>query len=128
MKKKSMKKIFLLAALSFWATVCHAEILDIRWSGEGRFEHQTTVAPNKFVELCGKLPTGLKVHWEFAAGAPLDFNIHYHVGKEVVYPSTLKASASAQGTLLTRLDQDYCWMWTNKSTVAAELSVKLRRH
>jgi hypothetical protein len=123
-----MNKTFLLAALSFWTMVCQADIIDIRWSAEGRFEHQTTVAPTKFVELCGKLPAGQRVHWEFAAGVPLDFNVHYHVGKEVVYPSKLKAVASAQDTLLTRLDQDYCWMWTNKSAVAAELSVKLRRH
>jgi hypothetical protein len=30
-----------------------AEVVEIRWSGEGRFEHQATVAPAKFVELCG---------------------------------------------------------------------------
>ena len=62
-----------------------AEIVDIRWTIDARCEHQATVAPAKFVELCGKLPAALTVHWGFEAGAPLDFdiNIHYHVGKEV---------------------------------------------
>ncbi len=106
----------------------HAEIVEIRWSGDGRFEHQTTVAPAKFVELCGKLPAALKVKWAFEAGAPLDFNIHYHVGKEVVYPAKLKAAAAAQDSLLTELEQDYCWMWTNQSKVAAALSVQLQRN
>lgn len=123
-----MNKTLILVALSAATLAAQAEIVDIRWSGEGRFEHHATVAPAKFVELCGKLPAGLKVVWGFDAGAPLDFNIHYHVGKDVVYPSKLKAVATGSDTLHTQLDQDYCWMWTNKSQVAARLSVKLQRH
>jgi hypothetical protein len=26
------------------------------------------------------------VRWNFTAAAPVDFNIHYHVGKEAVFP------------------------------------------
>ena len=122
-----MNKTLILAGLWASALSAQAEVVDIRWSGEGRFEHHATVAPAKFVELCGKLPAGLKVVWGFDAGAPLDFNIHYHVGKDVVYPSKLKAVATFSDTLHTQLDQDYCWMWTNKSQVAAKLSVKLQR-
>ena len=122
-----MKKTLFLAALWLPAMAAQAEIVEIRWSGDGRFEHQATVAPAKFVELCGKLPAAVRVHWGFEAAAPVDFNIHYHVGKEVVYPAKLKAVAAAQDSLLTELEQDYCWMWTNKSKVAATLSVKLQR-
>jgi len=104
-----------------------AEVVTIHWSGEGRFMHKSTIAPGKFVELCGKLPAGLKVRWDFDAGLPLDFNVHYHVGKEVVFPFKLGAVSNAKDVLDTRIEQDYCWMWSNKSAAPASLSVKLQR-
>ena len=123
-----MKQILTLAALSMTVLSAQAEVVEIRWSGEGRFEHQATVAPAKFVELCGKLPAGMRVSWGFEAGAPLDFNIHYHAGKKVVFDTRLKAVANSSDTLLSKLEQDYCWMWTNESTLATTLSVDLHRN
>ena len=122
----------LLAALSVPAlavitTPTSAEIVDIAWDSNGRFERSATVPPAKFTEVCGKLPAGLKVRWDFEASTPLDFNIHYHVGKEVVFPSKLKAVAAAQDTLDTKIEQDYCWMWTNKSALPSTVTVKLQR-
>lgn len=102
-----------------------AEIVDIAWDTEGRFERSVSVAPGKFAEVCGKLPAGLKVGWTFEASAPLDFNVHYHVGKEVVFPSKLNAVVTAKDTLATKVDQDYCWMWSNKT--AASATLKLQR-
>ena len=72
-----------------------ADIVDIAWDADGRFERNVTVAPAKFAEVCGKLPAGLRVRWLFEASVPLDFNVHYHVGKEVVFPSKLAAVANA---------------------------------
>jgi len=109
------------------AAAARAEVIDISWSGAGRFMHKTTVAPGKFVELCGKLPAGLKVRWDFDAGLPLDFNVHYHVGKEVAFPFKLSAVSNARDTLATKTAQDYCWMWSNKSAAPASLSVNLQR-
>ena len=108
-------------------TGARAEALDIRWSGDGRYTHQGSVAAGKFVEVCGKLQAGLKVQWEFDASAPVDFNVHYHLGKEVVFPAKLTAVTTAKDLLETKVEQDYCWMWTNKSAAPATLSVKLQR-
>jgi hypothetical protein len=104
-----------------------AEVVDIAWDANGRFERSLNVAPAKFAEVCGKLPAGLKLRWDFAAGAPLDFNVHYHLGKEVLYAAKMSAVASAKDTLETKTEQDYCWMWTNKSAWAATLVLKLQR-
>jgi hypothetical protein len=122
-----MHKPLIAALLAAVLCGAHAEVVDIAWSGDGRFSHQGLVAPGKFVELCGKLPAGLAVRWDFEAGAPLDFNVHYHVGKEAVFPVKLPAVAAAKDTLVARVEQDYCWMWSNKSAAAAMLSVQLRR-
>ncbi len=119
--------VVLVLALSAMAPSTLADIVDIAWDADGRFERSVSLAPGKFAEVCGKLPAGMKVGWNFEASAPLDFNVHYHVGKEVVFPSKLTAVATAKDTLVTKIDQDYCWMWSNKSSAPATILVKLQR-
>ena len=108
-------------------TTVMADVVDIAWDAGGLFERKLSVAPGKFAELCGKLPAGAKIGWNFEASAPLDFNVHYHVGKEVVFPSKLTGVITAKDTLATKIDQDYCWMWSNKSAASATIMVKLQR-
>ncbi len=103
-----------------------AEIVDLKWS-EGTFAHKGSIAPKKFLEVCGKLGKGENVGWRFSGNAPTDFNIHYHVGKDVVYPEQRKEIAKADGTLAVPLDQDFCWMWTNRGTAALEIEVQLSK-
>jgi len=114
--------VFLLAALP-----AGAEIVEIAWNAEGRFEREMQIAPGKFGELCGRLLEGQRVEWQFEAGAPLDFNIHHHVGKDVHYSEKRRALRQAQGRLEVRLEQDYCWMWTNPGAAGALLKVRLAR-
>ncbi len=115
------------AALAAAAGPARAEIVDIAWGADGRFEHRFEVKAGKFAELCGKLDKGQSVRWRFESPQALHFNIHYHVGKDVVYPVQQAGTAQAEGQLAVALDQDYCWMWTNKSAQAATLLVKLAR-
>ncbi|HUG24119.1 hypothetical protein [Piscinibacter sp.] len=104
-----------------------AEIVDLEWDATGRAERKFDVAPGKFVELCGKLPAGAKVQWQFEAAAPLNFNVHYHVGKEVRYPARSDQVSVSSGELDASVEQGYCWMWTNKTASPVALSVLLRR-
>lgn len=102
----------------------HAEMVPIAWDSAGRFVHEVRVPPGKFVELCEKLPAGSSVQWSFDAGGPLHFNVHYHEGKQVHYPTRLDNAANGQGALKAAVEQDYCWMWSNKA--AAEVALKLQ--
>jgi hypothetical protein len=115
----------------FFAALCavaaQAEVIDIAWSGDGRFERRVTVAPGKFAEVCGKLTRADAVAWRFDATGPLNFNIHYHEGKDVRFPERRDALSSASGRLPVALDQDYCWMWINKSGQAVDLQLLLTR-
>jgi len=104
-----------------------SHIVDIVWSSDGRFAHKTQIAAGKFVEACGKLAVGEGVRWSFEATAPVDFNIHYHVGKEVVFPAKVAQTSSRSDTLNTTVAQDYCWMWTNKGSAPVGLAVNLAR-
>ena len=64
-----------------------AELVDIRWDSAGLFETTMQVAPGKFAEVCGQLAKDQSVVWSFKADQPMNFNIHYHEGKQVVFPA-----------------------------------------
>ena len=117
----------LVLALVAVASSAQADVIKVVWSASGRFERSVNVAPGKFAEVCDKLPAGAQVGWDFEASAPLDFNVHYHVGKDVVFPSKLVAVSTAKDTLDAKIEQDYCWMWSNKTAAPATITVKLQR-
>ena len=104
-----------------------SHIVEIAWSRDGAFLHGASVEPGKFVELCGKLAPGDAIRWEFAASVPVDFNIHYHVGKEAEFPAKQVQVSSGRDTLRVGVREDYCWMWSNKSASRARIDVRLQR-
>lgn len=104
-----------------------SHIVEIAWSRDGAFAHVAGVEPGKFVELCGELVPGDSIRWEFAASAPVDFNIHYHVGKEAEFPARQAQVSSGQDTLRVAVREDYCWMWSNKSSSRVRVDVLLQR-
>lgn len=112
-------------ALSMLSWDARAELVTLRFT-EGNFVHQSVIAPGKFLEVCGKLKKDQKIAWRFTGSAPTDFNIHYHVGKDVVYPEQRKAVGDADGALTVPLDQDFCWMWSNKSPQPVQVDVQLK--
>ena len=116
---------FLMLALMGGA-MASGPIVDFAWDAQGQFVHKTEVPAGKFVELCGPLKAGQKVAWSFQAGAPMNFNIHYHLGPDVVYPTKLSAVTLAAQSLAVQKEQVYCWMWSNKTAAAATLDVLLK--
>ena len=104
-----------------------SHIVDIAWGSDGRFVHSASVASGKFVEVCGKLDPGAAIRWEFEASAPVDFNIHYHVGKAAEFPAKQAQVSAGQDTLRVAVREDYCWMWSNKSSSRVRIDVRLRR-
>ncbi len=104
-----------------------AEVTDIQWDASGRFDTKALVAPGKFAEICGKLAKGQSVGWVFKAEAPMNFNIHYHEGKKVEFPAKVDGAISAEGQLTVAVDQDYCWMWSNKTDKTAALNLTLQK-
>ena len=121
--------------MRFWAglllgamgSAANAQLVDIVWSEQGRFEQQHSIAPGKALELCGRLPKGLEVRWSFEASGPTEFNIHYHQGEKVVYRAKRIKVSRARDRLHASLEQDYCWMWHNKSPHALTLRAALAR-
>lgn len=125
--RKRLPASAIIAALSIFASGAIADVVELTWDANGRFERTLAVAPGKFTEACGKLAAGVKVQWHFAASTPLDFNVHYHLGKDVVFPSKLSAVTTAKDTLATKSEEDYCWMWSNQSASVATVKFMLQR-
>jgi hypothetical protein len=113
--------------LSMGAGVARAEVIELQWRDAGRFERSLTIAPGKFAEICGPLVAGQAVRWSFKADRALNFNVHYHVDKDVRYPAKKANVKRLKGDLSVDSSQDYCWMWSNKTTASTKLSVTLTR-
>lgn len=116
-----------LAATGGVAQAADTHLVPIEWTTDGAFARELTVPAIKSVEVCGKLPAGAKVAWTFDTTGPLNFNIHFHEGKKVIFPAKQDGTSKGDGTLDTTADQDYCWMWSNKAAQVATLKLKLKR-
>ena len=119
-------QMLLLSVLVFCSTTCKAEVISFILEANSSFKTQANIQPGKFSEVCGKLKKGNLIRWQFDSSAPLEFNIHYHEGKNVIFPYKMSAIKSGEEELLISLDQDYCWMWTNKSKEEVKLEMSLR--
>ena len=116
-----------LTVVASASNFAQAELLDIAWNASGHYEKTATVQPGKFLELCGGLTQGQAIGWSFDADQALDFNVHFHEGKDVIFPEKQTAVTKASGTLNVAVKQDYCWMWSNKSATPATLTARLKR-
>ncbi|RQO53450.1 hypothetical protein DBR47_23795 [Paucibacter sp. KBW04] len=118
-------------ALSFLllggAGAAQAELVEIRWNENAKFAHSSEIAPGKFLEVCGKLGPSAPVQWSFKAQQALNFNIHFHEGEKVGYPAKADGLLAAAGVLKPSAEQDFCWMWSNKSDKAVAVAVELAR-
>ncbi len=110
-----------------WANLSYASVLDIRFDQDQRYAMKETLAVGKSLELCGLLKNQSQIAWRFESDTKLDFNIHFHVGDAVQYPTKLKQSKKASSQLDVGQEQTYCWMWTNRSARPAYLSANLEK-
>jgi hypothetical protein len=104
----------------------HAEIIHVDWV-ERAFAHSASIAPKKILEVCDRSKQGDAIAWQFKSSAATDFNIHYHVGKQVSYPKKSTGVVTASGKLAIPADRNYCWMWTNKGSEPVNMSVTLKK-
>ena len=75
-----------------------------------------TIAPGKVAEVCMALNAGDTLRWRFKANAALDFNVHHHVGQDVLMPVDRKAVLADKAELSIDKRNDWCLMWTAPAT------------
>ncbi len=122
--RKTLSLGFALFACMSLSAV-HA-VTDIRWTNDA-FEHTQSIAAGKVAEVCGTINPRQPVDWKFSADDALSFNIHRHVGDEVVYATRSFAARELNATFSPTQQHEWCWMWVNETKAAVNLKVKLRR-
>ena len=89
---------------------------------------EKALASTKAHEECMTLEPNQELTYAFKATTDLKFNLHYHEGKNVVFPIKEDKISKHSGTFKPKSKQDYCLMWANKSdkdaTVTYEFEVK----
>ena len=102
-----------------------ASLVELKWDEHGRFQHKAEIKTGSILEVCGQLVAGQKIDWQFNSTKALDFNIHFHEGKKVNLPVKQKARKESAGQFEVIRDQDYCWMWSNKTKNNAIIDLSL---
>ena len=89
---------------------------------------QLTIAPGKAGEVCMPLDAGDTLAWRFKAEPAADFNLHHHLGEQVLMPVQRKAAAEDRAEHTIDKRNDWCLMWKapadQRVTVAGTWSVK----
>jgi hypothetical protein len=82
----------------------------------------------EFHEECLDLSRRQRLHYSFRSAQPVAFNIHYHRGRDVVYPVRLKNIKSSKGVFSPPQDDGYCMMWSNsrRDSVKLEYQFSIR--
>ncbi len=122
--KSVISLLLALAATSAGA----ADIVTIDWGKAQRFEMERRIEPGKVLELCGPLSAGQAVDWQFVVSSPVAFNIHHHVGKQVVYAEKRTKTKGLTLRFNPSEAADYCWMWTAPADGEAVALQVLLRH
>lgn len=85
------------------------------------------VQAGKIAEECFTLAAGERIEYQFEAMVPVDFNLHTHRGREVVMPVQIDRTREQAGVFTAPQREEYCMMWTNRSTVPARITGEWRR-
>ncbi len=102
MKRHAALPVLLLLALVFAGCASTGETGGtIRIEGHSAYEDCFTMKP------------GDSMDYAFESQGPLDFNIHYHEGGQVIYPVSKTGVTSEKGTCEAETTNYYCLMWTN---------------
>lgn len=88
------------------------------------FSH--SIAPRKIAEECFRLAAGQAIGYAFESSSPVDFNIHFHKGDDVVYPVKRDQADRGEDRFTAPSAEDYCLMWTNKTSQAVTVKGQLR--
>jgi len=71
-----------------------------------------TLEPTRSTESCMQIDAGDKRRYQWKSDAPVDFNIHYHSGAEILYMVKHDGMRGDGGTFVAKEGGGYCWMWT----------------
>lgn len=89
-------------------------------------EEKIVIASRETHEKCLDLAEGEKLPYRFSSSATVNFNIHYHEGKDVRYLEQQRSILSFEGNITAPHAGEYCLMWKNRTWDDAALHYETR--
>lgn len=96
-------------------------------ASEGAGSYSLNLKAKAFDERCLQLAAGESIRYRFRSTVPVDFNIHFHRGADVVYPVKQSAVSEADASFRAPAAEGYCLMWENPGPGAASVEGMLER-
>jgi len=84
------------------------------------------LAPGAQSEHCLALAPGQVLDYRFTASRPLQFNVHYHVGREIVFPVPESELDAHAGKVTVDRPRNCCLMWVNRSQAPVHIDFDAR--
>ena len=84
-----------------------------------------SIRPRGIAEQCFNLASGATVGYAFEASAPVDFNVHFHRGKDVEYPVQRTDVRAADERFTASSTEEFCLMWTNRGAAVVTVTGRL---
>ena len=121
---------FFIAAVALFVIAFYAERyyegeMPHNLSREDRDELVVTIPAGQAYERCLSVQNGKRLEYVFEAAGPLQFNLHYHLEGDILYPvpsgsrQSLKSSYSPE-----RKVGYYCMFWGNDQKEPVKLSLR----
>jgi len=96
-------------------------------ASEGTGPYSLKLEGKAFDERCLRLAAGESIRYRFRSTAPVDFNIHFHRGAEVVYPVKQGGVRQADSSFRAAAAEDYCLMWQHAGPGTASIEGTVER-
>jgi hypothetical protein len=110
----------------FVPVAAQAEQLEINWQPDGRYGYESLLHGAAMTEICGPLDANAAVDWQVKSSTPIDFNVHYHQGEEVLYPTRKSGVGNLHDRLAVAVAETYCWMFTNPLQTPTVITLNLQ--
>jgi len=91
-------------------------------AADGERPFRLNIAPGKSGEVCMPLQQGHTLAWQFRVSIAATFNVHQHVGTQVLMPLQRDVAEADAGEYTVDRDNDWCLMW--KAPAAQALAVE----
>ena len=113
-----MKHYIIILACLLWSGAVLAQ------GNNNSYVKNPMIKSGKSYEACVHLSSGDKVFYSFDSNADLRFNIHYHEGKEVLYPVPVRLISAEESVFQPEADNQYCLMWKNPGKETVEMNLQ----
>ena len=80
-----------------------------------------TLKPSGIHEDCMELSSGQGIVYSFESSKSLNFNIHYHEDKNIIFGVKKDNTSHENGRFQAEKKQYYCLMWTNPQSEQVKL-------